>query len=107
MLVIESRHLELSVNVILKAVSTVAPMAAINVGGGGAGRLKLLEVIPVNPSALKLIVAPVTGPKLVAVKPLNVTSPDEAATDVTPFNVHAPNPTVAVTNVVLAVALPY
>ena len=69
--------------------------------------MKLLEVAPVNPVEVKLIVAPVTAAALVAVSPEKVAVPLTAARPVAPPSVQVPAPTAAATVAVLAVAFPY
>ena len=65
------------------------------------------EATPAMLPELKLIVAPVTAPVLVAVSPEKVTVPFTAATVAVPPKVQLPSPTAAVTMAVLDVAFPY
>jgi hypothetical protein len=106
MLVIAALQAELSVKVTSKGLSTVAPTAAVS-EITGAGMLNVLDVAPVNPEELKLIVAPVTEAKLDADKPLKVAVPEFAATVAVPPNVQLPASTAAVTLAVLVVVFPY
>ena len=104
------RQVALSVNVIVNGLSTVTPAAAVSAGEFGATILKGFDVTEVMPGLLNTMVAPVTGPRLVAVRAseVNETLPDEAVADVlTPPRVHVPAPTVAVITAELVVRLPY
>ena len=58
----------LSLNVMLKAASTLAEVAAVRVGGLGEGIIKGAAFTEVRPVLLKWITA-VSGPRLVAVSP--------------------------------------
>ena len=64
--------------------STVAPDTGVNTGGPTDGILNVLEVVPVIPDAVNVIVAPVTPAELVAVKFVNVATPPDADTVVVP-----------------------
>ncbi len=69
--------------------------------------VKADEPTPVNPLALKLMVAPLTCEMLVAVKLVKVAVPLIAAIVVVPPMVHDPLPTPAVMLAVLVVLFPY
>ena len=69
--------------------------------------MKLLEVTPVRPVEVKVMVAPVTAAALVAVSPEKVAVPLTAARLVVPPSVQVPAPTAAATVAVLVVAFPY
>jgi hypothetical protein len=108
MLVTALRQSELSLKVTSNAPSAVALPAAIKVGGGPIGMLKVEEVAEVRDPEVNVIVAPVTATGLVAVSPENVVTPEEAPTEVVPPIVHVPAPTAAVMEAVLVVTvLPY
>ncbi len=51
---------------------------ADNAGGAGAGILNVDDVTEVRPVAVNCMVAPDTGPRLVAVSPLKVAVPPDA-----------------------------
>ena len=108
MLVIADRQDELSVKVTVNALSTVTPDAAVNVGGAGAGMLKLLETMCVSEPEVKSIVAPLIEVFAVAVKPAKVATPEDAATESVPERVHPPCPVAAPIEAELEVTvLPY
>ena len=74
----------------------------------GAGILNEEELAEVRLPEVKAIVAPLTAPALVAVKPVKVAVPPAAALVVVPPNVQLPaSALAAVTLAVLVVALPY
>ena len=75
--------------------------------GGGVGIANEFEITLVKPGLLNIIFALVTAAVLVAVRPLNVDTPAEAATDDVPFNVHVKLSATADTIPVLAVILLY
>ena len=80
-----------------------------SLAGAGAGMLKLLEVAEVRDPDVNVIVALDTAAALVAVRPENVATPDEALTEVVPPSVQVPaSPFAAVIEAELPVTvLPY
>ena len=75
--------------------------------GGGVGIANEFEVTLVKPGLLKIIFALKTAIELLAVNPLKVVTPADAATEVVPFNVHVKLSAVADTVAVLDVVFPY